>query len=68
MGISIGHLIVILVILMLVFGPSRLEGLGSSLGKAVRGFKDAVDGIDDLNKVPVVKVANAPATDKTNQS
>jgi len=47
MGISIGHLLILLVILMLIFGPSRLEGIGSSLGKAVRGFKDAIDGIDE---------------------
>lgn len=36
---STAHLIILLIIVILVFGPSRLEGLGSSLGKAIRGFK-----------------------------
>ena len=30
-------------ILLLVFGPSRLEGLGLSLGRAIRGFKKGLE-------------------------
>ena len=29
--------------LLLVFGPSRLEGLGLSLGRAIRGFKKGLE-------------------------
>jgi len=36
---SITHWLIILAILLLLFGPSKLPGLGSSLGKAIRGFK-----------------------------
>jgi len=43
MGMSIWHLLIILVILLLVFGPQRLEGIGTSLGKAIRGFKKGID-------------------------
>lgn len=35
------ELIVILVIAVLIFGASRLPEVGSSLGKAIRGFKEA---------------------------
>ncbi len=38
-----GHLLIILVIAMLVFGPSKLPQLGESLGKAIRDFKKAVN-------------------------
>jgi sec-independent protein translocase protein TatA len=40
---SITHLILLFLILLLIFGPSRLEGLGSSLGKAIRGFKKGLE-------------------------
>jgi sec-independent protein translocase protein TatA len=35
--------LVILVIVLIFFGPSKLPGLGSSLGKAIRGFKDGMN-------------------------
>jgi len=37
------HLLVILVIVLIIFGPGKLPELGGSLGKAIRGFKKAVD-------------------------
>lgn len=40
---SISHLILLFLILLLIFGPSRLEGLGSSLGKAIHGFKKGLE-------------------------
>lgn len=36
---STSHLLILLVIVLIIFGPSRLEGIGSSLGKAIQGFK-----------------------------
>lgn len=36
------HLIVILIIALLFFGPSKLAGLGQGLGQGIRGFKDAL--------------------------
>jgi sec-independent protein translocase protein TatA len=37
------HLIIILVIALVVFGPGKLSEVGGSLGKAVRGFKKALE-------------------------
>lgn len=36
------ELIIILVILLLLFGATRLPQLGSSLGKAIRGFRSSM--------------------------
>jgi sec-independent protein translocase protein TatA len=36
------HLLVILLIALLFFGPSKLAGLGKSMGEGIRGFKDAL--------------------------
>lgn len=40
---SLTHLLFFGVILLLFFGPSRLPGLGQSLGKAIRGFKEGLN-------------------------
>ena len=37
-------LIVILVIVLLIFGPKRLPELGKGLGKGMREFKDGITG------------------------
>jgi sec-independent protein translocase protein TatA len=36
-----GHLLIVLLIVVLVFGPSKLPQLGGALGKAIRDFKQA---------------------------
>lgn len=48
MGLSIPHLLVVLVIVVLVFGTKRLKNIGSDLGEAIRGFRSAVkEGSED---------------------
>ena len=47
-GISGEHLLVLLVIL-LVFGPKRLPDLGSSLGRTLKNFKDAMNNTSPTN-------------------
>jgi sec-independent protein translocase protein TatA len=42
MGFSIPHLLVVLAIVMVVFGTKRLRHLGSDLGGAIKGFRDAM--------------------------
>ena len=45
---SIGpmELIIVLVIVLLIFGPKRLPGLGKQLGAGMREFKDSISGKD----------------------
>lgn len=47
-GISIWQLLIIAVIVVLLFGTKKLRNLGSDLGSAVKGFKNAVT--DDTAK------------------
>ncbi len=37
------HLIIVLGIVLLVFGPKKLPDLGKGLGEAIRGFKKAIN-------------------------
>ncbi|WP_159881336.1 twin-arginine translocase TatA/TatE family subunit [Paenibacillus puerhi] len=39
-----GHLILIAVVLLLLFGPNKLPELGRGFGKMFREFKDATNG------------------------
>jgi sec-independent protein translocase protein TatA len=47
MGLGIPELIVILFIIILIFGASRLPEIGRGLGRGIRNFKDATtkDGV-----------------------
>jgi sec-independent protein translocase protein TatA len=44
------EIVIILVIVLVIFGPKRLPDLGRSLGKGMREFKDSVTGKD--NELP----------------
>ena len=42
-GISIWQLLIILAIIVMLFGTSRLRNVGSDLGSAIRGFRDSMN-------------------------
>lgn len=63
-GISGEHLLVLLVIL-LIFGPKRLPDLGNSLGRTLRNFKDAMNNNADKSAAqPIAPQQAAPAPQK----
>jgi sec-independent protein translocase protein TatA len=39
---GIGHWVILLVIVLVIFGTKKLRNIGADLGGAVRGFKDGV--------------------------
>lgn len=47
MGIGPLHLFVLAAIALLFFGPSKLPGLGKSMGEAIKGFKDAMNDVNN---------------------
>ena len=51
-GISIWQLAIVLVIVVLIFGTTRLKSIGSDLGGAIKGFKKAMDTDEDKPKQP----------------
>jgi len=46
-GLGITELMVILVIALVIFGPSKLPQIGSGLGRGIRDFKKGVTGGED---------------------
>ena len=46
-GLGLTELLIILLVVLLIFGATRLPGIGSSLGKGIRSFKTSVTGEDE---------------------
>jgi sec-independent protein translocase protein TatA len=44
MKLGLPELMIVLVIALVIFGPSKLPALGEGLGKAIRGFKEGLKG------------------------
>ncbi|MCX5814719.1 MAG: twin-arginine translocase TatA/TatE family subunit [Proteobacteria bacterium] len=42
-GIGMPEFLVILVVALIIFGPGKLPEIGNSMGKAIRGFKEAMN-------------------------
>lgn len=49
--IGLPEILIILAIALLIFGPSKLAGLGKGLGEGIKNFKSSLKGDqDDPNK------------------
>ena len=64
MGIGPMHLFVLAAIALLFFGPSKLPALGKSMGEAIKGFKNAMNEVNDEADKITKTVAQSPAAPK----
>jgi sec-independent protein translocase protein TatA len=53
------EIVIVLVIVLMIFGPKRLPELGRSMGKGMREFKDSVTGKDEEEHKPELQAAQA---------
>lgn len=51
-SLSIWHWLVVLVIVVLIFGTSKLKNMGKDLGGAVKGFKEGMKEAQDEPQKP----------------
>ena len=51
MGLGVPELLIILAVILL-FGPGKLPGLGSGIGSAIRNFRKAVNEPDSIDVTP----------------
>lgn len=57
-GLGTQELIIIFLIVLVLFGASRLPEIGSGIGKAIRNFKKATSEPDEIDVTPKKKVEN----------
>ena len=50
------ELLVLVVVLLLIFGPKRLPEMGRSVGKGLREFKDSITGREDREQPRVAEI------------
>jgi sec-independent protein translocase protein TatA len=57
-------LLIVLVIVLLIFGPKRLPALGKQLGQGLREFKNSITGSDkeDAEEHPQISQSSTAAT------
>jgi len=56
-GLGMGELGIILVIVLILFGPKRLPQLGKSLGKTMKAMRDGVEGKSDEDETDEAEAA-----------
>jgi len=54
-GMGFGELLLVLIIVVVVFGASKLPQLGDGLGKAIKNFKRSVNSHDEIDVSPNAK-------------
>ncbi len=57
--IGFPELVVLLIVLLLIFGPKRLPEMGRSLGRGMREFKDSISG-NSKDELPTSLPAPSP--------
>ena len=70
MNLGFGELLLIFIVILLIFGASKLPQLGDALGKGIKNFKKSVSGQDEIDvtppkastAMPQQKVETPPAT------
>ena len=71
LGMGVPELLIILVVILLIFGPKNLPKLGSALGKTVKNLREGIGSSDEkkveeaADEVEVVEEAVEEAPAKT---
>lgn len=68
-GIGVPELIIILVVVLLIFGPKNLPKLGSAIGKGIKGLREGMNGgkdkeVEDADEVEAASEKKAEKKDE----
>ena len=67
-GLSFGHLLVVLLVVLVVFGTKRVRTLGSDLGSAIKGFRSAMRDEEKKQETSSETPRLASESEKTSES
>lgn len=57
---SIGHWLIVLLVVLLVFGPKRLGNIGKGLGEGMRGLREGLAGKGDDDDASAKQIPGTP--------
>jgi sec-independent protein translocase protein TatA len=64
-GLGFGELLLIFAVLLMLFGAKRLPEVASGMGKGIRDFKRAINGLDEqalqASQAPALQPQQTPA-------
>ena len=60
MHLGFGEILLILIVILLIFGSSKLPALGDALGKGIKNFKRSVSGQDEIDVTPKKETSEPP--------
>ena len=60
MAPSFWQIVILVVIVLFIFGPKRIPGLGKSLGEAIRGFRKGIGEEEDKTEDPKKEKSKLP--------
>lgn len=63
-GLGPMELIIILVIILIIFGPKRLPQLGKSLGKTMKAIREGSDGTGEDDEADTADATKAKAAEE----
>ena len=63
-----GHLIILAVVVLLVFGSKRLPGIARGVGEGMRGFRDGLTGADAPAAPAALDQPSSPGTEASASS
>ena len=63
-GISLPQLLIILLIVVVIFGTTKLTSIGKDLGGAVKGFRKAMEDEDEPARIGSQNDETSPTTQK----
>ena len=63
LGIGEGELVLIVLFAFMIFGPDKLPGMGRTLGRVIRQFRDAQEGFTEVVQANIVDPATEAISD-----
>lgn len=67
MRIGPTELLMILIVVLIIFGPKNLPKLGKMFGQTMKGFKEGIDDDDDDDTTKKAKTEKAEKTKKNDE-
>ncbi|MBR5259259.1 MAG: twin-arginine translocase TatA/TatE family subunit [Eggerthellaceae bacterium] len=77
LGLGVPELVIILIVVLLIFGPKNLPKLGNAIGKGIKGLRDGMeknmpeDEVEEeevVEKKPVAKLESVETVEEATES